>query len=440
MNGTSRNVHIKNLCSGEFNNVTLSTFSLSTSSGDASTSSTLSIAIQKKPCDSKLPAHLQVSLNQFESEIHDLVKNVMFKPYKTNPLQTKMNEDIKNIKRDDKVYVAAENIKFLQERYQELLENNITKEYNKFSDKVVDQINDGDKKLAKKIELKDRIYSMGKRQSYITVKDHKESFPNNVKCRLINPSKSELGKVSKRILSNIVETVRNKTKLNHWKNSESVINWFVNLQGKERASFIQFDIKEFYPSIRKILLTKSLNYAIKFVKISAQDKNIIFQCRNSILFNDEKPWNKKGNDQFDVTMGSWDGAEICEIVGLYLLSELSKLGFQVGLYRDDGLCLCSLNPRQTELMKKKLCKVFSDNGLNITVEANVKNVNFLDINLDLETELFKPFMKPNDKPVYVHKLSNHPPGIIKNIPQSVNKRLNTISANENVFSRSAFFS
>ena len=274
---------------------------------------------------------------------------------------------------------------------------------------------------------------MGKRQSYITVKDHKESFPNNAKCSLINPSKSELGKVSKRILSNIVETVRNKTKLNHWKNSESVINWFVNLQGKERASFIQFDIKEFYPSIRKILLTKSLNYASKFVKISAQDKNIIFQCRNSILFNDEKPWNKKGNDQFDVTMGSWDGAEICEIVRLYLLSELSKLGIQVGLYRDDGLCLCSLNPRQTELMKKKLCKVFSDNGLNITVEANVKNVNFLDINLDLETELFKPFMKPNDKPVYVHKLSNHPPGIIKNIPQSVNKRLNTISANEDVF-------
>ena len=131
--------------------------------------------------------------------------------------------------------------------------------------------------------------------------------------------------------------MRNKTKLNHWKNSESVINWFVNLQGKERASFIQFDIKEFYPSIRKSLLTKSLNYASKFVKISAQDKNIIFQCRNSILFNNEKPWNKKGNDQFNVTMGSWDGAEICEIVGLYLLSELSKLGIQVGLYKMDSV-------------------------------------------------------------------------------------------------------
>ena len=44
-------------------------------------------------------------------------------------------------------------------------------------------------------------------------------------------------------------------------------------------------------------------------------------------------------------------------------------------------------------------------------------------------------MKPNDKPVYVHKLSNHPPGILDNIPKSVNKRLSTISANEDVFKR-----
>ena len=31
-------------------------------------------------------------------------------------------------------------------------------------------------------------------------------------------------------------------------------------------------------------------------------------------------WIKKGdNPYFDVTMGSYDGAEICELVGLYLL-------------------------------------------------------------------------------------------------------------------------
>ncbi len=44
---------------------------------------------------------------------------------------------------------------------------------------------------------------------------------------------------------------------------------------------------------------------------------------------------------FDVTMGSFDGAELCELVGLFLLNELSQIFDKdhVGLYRDDGLML-----------------------------------------------------------------------------------------------------
>ena len=50
--------------------------------------------------------------------------------------------------------------------------------------------------------------------------------------------------------------------------------------------------------------------------------------------------------------------------------------------------------------------------------------------------LFKPFIKPNDKPEYVNILSNHPPKILKNIPIGINKRLATISANKEVFDNS----
>ena len=60
-------------------------------------------------------------------------------------------------------------------------------------------------------------------------------------------------------------------------------------------------------------------------------------------------------------------------------------------------------------------------------------VEFLDVTLDLNTGLYKPFMKPNDTPIYVNKNSNHPPKILKNIPAAVNRRLSNISANENVF-------
>ena len=111
-------------------------------------------------------------------------------------------------------------------------------------------------------------------------------------------------------------------------------------------------------------------------------------------------------------MGSFDGAEACELVGLFLLSQLSHTNLNVGLYRDDGLAVTSLKPRQAELMKKKLCKIFKENGFNITIEANVKSVNFLDINMNLSTGIYKAYMKPNDSPLYVHKNSNHPPSIL----------------------------
>ena len=69
---------------------------------------------------------------------------------------------------------------------------------------------------------------------------------NNPKCRLINPCKSELGKVSKKILSNAVSVLRSQTTLNNWKNTESVIEWFENLKNKNDLVFIQFDICELW--------------------------------------------------------------------------------------------------------------------------------------------------------------------------------------------------
>lgn len=52
---------------------------------------------------------------------------------------------------------------------------------------------------------------------------------------------------------------------------------------------------------------------------------------------------------FDVTMGSYDGAQACELIGLYMLSKLTPLlKSSVGLYRDDGLIACNATPRQVE--------------------------------------------------------------------------------------------
>ena len=44
---------------------------------------------------------------------------------------------------------------------------------------------------------------MARKNAFVTLKDHKENFDTNPKCRLLNPSKSELGKVSKVVLDRI---------------------------------------------------------------------------------------------------------------------------------------------------------------------------------------------------------------------------------------------
>jgi len=54
---------------------------------------------------------------------------------------------------------------------------------------------------------------MAKRQAFITLKDHKDNFQNKPTCKLINPAKSEIGRISKQILDNINTTIRQKTGL-----------------------------------------------------------------------------------------------------------------------------------------------------------------------------------------------------------------------------------
>ena len=72
-------------------------------------------------------------------------------------------------------------------------------------------------------------------------------------------------------------------------------------------------------------------------------------------------------------------------------------------------------------------------GLKITIEANLSQVNFLDVSFDLNSNKFFPFRKPNDSPLYIHANSNHPPSIIKQLPSMIGNRLSSLSCNENEF-------
>ena len=153
-------------------------------------------------------------------------------------------------------------------------------------------------------------------------------------------------------MENIVKNVREKTKSNHWKNSQDVIKWFRDTPNKKAHTFITFDICDFYPSITEELLDKALDFASYHTEVTEDDKVIIKHTKKTTLYSKNVPWCKSSSD-FDVTMGSFDGAETCELVGLFLLSQLSHLSVNVGLYRDDGLATCSKTPKQVEAIKKR---------------------------------------------------------------------------------------
>ena len=134
-----------------------------------------------------------------------------------------------------------------------------------------------------------------------------------------------------------------------------------------------------------------------------------------MLFSNKEPWLKKsGNEEFDVPMRSFDGAEVCELVGVYILHLLRTFMRKenVGLYLDDGLAYyVSFSGPEIERKRKQIIQIFKSCGRNITVKTNLKTVNFFDARLDLINNKYQPYRRPNNETVYINKYSNHPPNI-----------------------------
>ena len=87
-----------------------------------------------------------------------------------------------------------------------------------------------------------------------------------------------------------------------------------------------------------------------------------------------------------MTMGVYDGAEVCELVGIFILHQLSRIYIKndIGLYRDDGLAVFrNTSGSQAEKIKKHFQSIFRKNNLNIIVKCNLKIVDYLDVTLNL---------------------------------------------------------
>ena len=169
-----------------------------------------------------------------------------------------------------------------------------------------------------------------------------------------------------------IDKIRSKPNLTQWLNSEEVIKWFNNFNDKSHKCIIKFDFKKLYSSIKKEHLTKAIKFAEKYTTFNKQEIDTLMHTCQTIIFYDNRIWTKKTNkNNFNIAMGSFQGAEVCDLIGLHILSEISPITgpSNIGLYRDDGLAIIKQPSGTTlEKMKKSLIKKVSSIGFEITID------------------------------------------------------------------------
>lgn len=389
---------------------------------------------------SKTPEQ-QDPLVPFENDMYDMLCNIKFKNHQ-NKFQKQLAKDVKEIKSSNLVYVKADkstNVYIMKpEHYDKMRTESITNTYKKTSEGLKHDIDLEGSAIADKLGIADRMEVFAAREPFITLKDHKPNFDSKPTCRLINPAKSEMGIVSQKILQKINQEIRTVTQMNQWKNTAEFIGWFKKIGNKKKCTFIQFDIENFYPSITDMTLNKAIEHAKTITEITQLEEEVIKHSRRSLLFNDGADWVKKDGSDFDVTMGSYDGAEICELVGLYMLHLLTqRFGREcIGLYRDDGAMAEILTKKQADKARKYIIAIFKSCKFTITIEILLQRMDFLDVTVDLPSGKYWPYRKPNNKPLYIHSESNHPPAVLKHLPKNIMERLSSISCNKEEFNKS----
>ena len=89
---------------------------------------------------------------------------------------------------------------------------------------------------------------------------------------------------------------------------------------------MQFDINKVYPSIKEEILDTAITFPKHHSDINEAELRTIRHRRKSLLFSKNQAWKMKSTDScFNVTMGSYDGAEICELAEIYTLRQLENI-------------------------------------------------------------------------------------------------------------------
>ena len=101
-----------------------------------------------------------------------------------------MKNDLNKIELSNKLFVFADKSNNLYKvdkcTYKKILNEKICTEYKISNKNTVNKINDETYNLIKTHEVEGKIPKSQQKQAFITIKDHKDNFPNNIEYRLID--------------------------------------------------------------------------------------------------------------------------------------------------------------------------------------------------------------------------------------------------------------
>ena len=111
-----------------------------------------------------------------------------------------VSNDIRKMREKNEVIVEADktgNFYCMKpEDYSKRVRDCITEKYRKADMSLVEAIDREARTIAQALNMDNRVHRMGRQEAYTKLKDHKTDFPGKLSFRLINPCKSEVGKIS----------------------------------------------------------------------------------------------------------------------------------------------------------------------------------------------------------------------------------------------------
>ena len=252
------------------------------------------------PSQKKVP--FVEELREFSSRVTDLIDNISWRTNVSNPVQQNLRNTLNDLNdHPDKMYVKSDkgdkHYVMSPEDYGSLLKNHLTSDYKKGSLDDFNRVLDADRQIAQELDIADRVFANIPRESFGTLKDGKHDFRTNPKMRLLNPTKMELGRVSKQLIEKVVSEVREKTGLLQWKNTTSCLQWFDKIQDKNQCTFMQFDLANFYGSISKELLDEAVAWASTITNIDEKTKKILYHCRKKFLILSKRDLGEEGQSR-----------------------------------------------------------------------------------------------------------------------------------------------